>query len=89
MTIACHRKKNWVQKSKTQKSLGVSKNIENFNHNSAENDYFYDGRIWKSKMLVRNPLDDNNSLPQEKKLGLKVENFDSGGAFRRIGDNNK
>ena len=27
MTIACHRKKNWVEKLKTQKSLGVLRNI--------------------------------------------------------------
>ena len=27
MTIAFHRKKNWVEKSKTQKSLGVLRNI--------------------------------------------------------------
>ena len=33
---------NWVEKSKTQKSLGV-KNIEDFNHNSAENADFDDG----------------------------------------------
>ena len=45
MTIACHRKKNWVERSKTQKSLGVLKNKENFDHNSSENDDFDDGRI--------------------------------------------
>ena len=28
---------------KTQKSLGVLRNIENFDHNSAENDGFDDG----------------------------------------------
>ena len=37
--------KNWVEKSKTQKSLAVLRNIENFDHNSAENDDFDDGRI--------------------------------------------
>ena len=74
MTIACHGKKNWVEKSKTQKSLGVLRNIENFDHNSAENDDFDDGRIWKPKKPVRNLLDNDNSLPQEKKLGRKVEN---------------
>ena len=64
MTIACLRKKNWVKKSKTQNSLGVLRNIENFNHNSAENDNFDEGQIWKSKMPVWNLLDDDNSLPQ-------------------------
>ena len=44
MTIACHRKKNWFEKSKTQKSLGVFRNIENLDHNSAKNDDFDDGR---------------------------------------------
>jgi hypothetical protein len=34
---------NWVEKSKTQKSLGVIKNIEDFDHNSAENADFDDG----------------------------------------------
>ena len=67
-------KKNWVEKSKTQKSLGVLKNTENFDHNLAENDDFDNGWIWKSKMLVRNLLDNDNSLPQEKKLGWKLEN---------------
>ena len=50
---------------KTQKSSGVLKNIENFDHNSAEIDDFDDGRIWKPEMPVRNLLDDDNSLPQE------------------------
>ena len=36
-------KKNWVEKSKTQKSLGVLKNTENFDHNLAENDDFDNG----------------------------------------------
>ena len=45
MTIAYHRKKNWIEKQKTQKSLGVIKNIEDFDHNSAKNDDFDDGRI--------------------------------------------
>ena len=49
MTIACHRKKNWVEKSKTQKSLGVLRNIENFDHNSAENDDFDDGTSLKPR----------------------------------------
>ena len=44
--------KNWVEKSKTQKSL-------------ERKDNFVDGQIWQSKMLVRNLLHDN-SLPQEK-----------------------
>ena len=69
MTIACHRNKNWVKKFKTQKSLGVLKNIENFGHISAKKDDFGDRRIKKPKMLVRNLLDNDNSLPQEKKLG--------------------
>ena len=75
MTIACHRKKNWVKKAKTQRSLGVSKNIENFDHNLD----FDDGPIWKSKMLVWNLLYDDKSLPQEKKLVEKSKNLDSGG----------
>ena len=37
--------KNQIEKLKTQKSLGFFKNIENFNHNSAKNDNFDDGRI--------------------------------------------
>ena len=147
MTIACHRRKNWVVKLKTQKSLGVLKNIENFDHkwfwkqtnlkiqnagldvwnllddvNSLPQEKmgqkdknweidrkfdrkwrfgrqtnlksvgvlrniiskkiknerkcnFDNRRIWRSKMPVRNLLDDDNSLPQEKKLGWKVENL--------------
>ena len=59
---------------KTQKFSGVLKNIENFDHNSAEIDDFDDGRIWKPEMPVWNLLDDDNSLPQENKLGLKVVN---------------
>ena len=84
MTIACHRKKNWVEKLKTQKSLGVLRNIENFDHNSAENYNFDDGRIWKPKKLVRNQIDDDNSLPQEKKLGRKVENSEIFVCLRNI-----
>ena len=38
--------------------------MENFDHNSAENDNFDEGQIWKSKMPVWNLLDDDNSLPQ-------------------------
>ena len=37
-------------------------------------DDFEDRQIWKSKMPVWILLDDDNSLPQEKKLGRKVEN---------------
>ena len=84
MTIACHGKKNWVEKSKTQKSLGVLRNIDNFNHNSAENDDFDDGRIWKPKKPVRNLLDKDNSLPQEKKLGRKSKTQKSLGVLRNI-----
>ena len=65
--------KSWVEKSKTQKSIGVLKNIENFDHNLAENDNFDDGRIQKPKMPVRNLLDNDNSLPEEKKLGRKLD----------------
>ena len=45
--IACKRKKDWVEKSKNQKSLGVLKNIADFDHNSAENDYFDDEQTLK------------------------------------------
>ena len=45
MTIAGHRKKNLVEKSKTQKSLVVLRNIGNFDHNSSENDDFDNGLI--------------------------------------------
>ena len=37
------------EKSKTQKSLGVLRNIENFDHNSAENDDFDNGRNLKTQ----------------------------------------
>ena len=47
-------KKLGVEKSKAQKSWSVLRNIENFEYNSAENDDFDDGRIWKSKMPVQN-----------------------------------
>ena len=77
LTIACHRKKKWVEKSKTQKSLGVSKNTEN-EHN--ENNKM---KIRKSKMPVRNLLDDDNSLPQEKKLGQKGENSEIFRGFKK------
>ena len=77
------QEKNWVQKSESQKSLGVLKNIERFDQNSSENDNFDNGRIWKSKMPVRNLLNDNNSLPQEKKLGLKVENSEIFRCFKK------
>ena len=33
-----------------EKKIATGKNIENFDHNSAENDDFDNGRIWKSKM---------------------------------------
>ena len=65
------QEKNWVEKLKTQKFLGVLRNIENFDHNSAENDDFDKGRIWKPKKPVRNLLDNDNSLPQEKKIEAK------------------
>ena len=67
------QEKNWVEKLKTQKSLGVFKYKENFYHKSSKNDNFDDGRIWKPKKTVWNLLDNDNSLPQEKKFGWKVE----------------
>ena len=60
-------KKNLFEKLKTQISLGVIKNIENFEHNSPKNDDFDDKRIRNFLKPVWN-LDDNNCLPQEKKL---------------------
>ena len=48
--------------------------MENFDHNSAENDNFDEGQIWKSKMPVWNLLDDDNSLHSKKKFGWKVKN---------------
>ena len=39
------QEKNLVQKSESQKSLGVLKNIERFDQNSSENDNFDNGRI--------------------------------------------
>ena len=64
-------------------SLGVLINKENLDHNSSENDDFDDGRIWKPKNPVRNLLDNDNSLPQEKKLGRKVENSEIFGCFKK------
>ena len=69
---------------KTHKSLGILRNIENFDHNSVENDDFEDAWIWKPEMPVRNLLEDDNSLPREKKNWVESWNSQIFGCFKNI-----